>query len=149
MLEGNMKRILILIIFPLILFGQIKPKGEIKPDPIKPPVEEIITDPIKPPSEEVQKAQLIIDHQDVTIDKIDYKDAKLVYEIEPIVLEKCDKAKLITEIDAIKENAEKMTVEYRDEKLGKMSQVFLGKMPAVMEIKGVELTPEEIKPITK
>jgi hypothetical protein len=96
----------------------------------KPPIE-----PIKPPVEKVKKAQFIIEHQDVTIDKVNYQDAKLVYEFNPVILTKCDKKKLVSMIDGIKTTAEKLTVEYRDDRLGKMSQVFLGKMPKVIEFK--------------
>jgi len=111
-----MKRLLFLL-FPFALFGQ----GQI---------EEPIEDPIP-----IVKTQLIIDHQNVIIDAVQYVDAKLVYECNPIMIKNCDKKKFVTRVDAIKTTAQKLTVEYRDPRLGKMSQVFLGAMPVVTEIK--------------
>jgi hypothetical protein len=106
----------------------------------KPP---IIIDPIKPPVE-VVKARFVIDHQDVSILSVNYVDTKLIYEFTPITIKNCNKKKLLTEIDAIKENASKLVVEYMDKRLGKMSQVFLGAMPTVSAI-SAEPTEEPIE----
>ena len=110
-----MKKI-ILILFPLILFGQIKKPG---------------IEPIKPPIEEIEKAHLVLQHQDVTIDEVDYKDATLDYEFTPIVLNHCGLKELVAAADSIKENAEKMTMVYRDEKLGKVTMIFTEKISEI------------------
>jgi hypothetical protein len=120
-----MKRlILAMVVMAVGLFGQVK-----KP-----------IDPIKP----IAKARFVIDHQNITVNKVEYVDAKLIYEFTPITIKNCNKKKLLTEIDAIKENASKLVVEYMDKRLGKMSQVFLGAMPTVSAI-SAEPTEEPIE----